>query len=171
MANSKSGAKTSPEPITLTTEQREHFLAALAKNPGAGHVAILRDMGVVGTGGQLRQIVQEQLLDDIGRQRGDRIRESILTRAIEGVEEPVYTPSGKLAGTKRVYSDRLLDLAARMYLVEAQQMRRVDIGNAGGRPFQVASYDYANLDDAERADLRALLEKAAIDETPAPDEP
>jgi hypothetical protein len=31
-------------------------------------------------------------------------------RAVEGVEENVYSPSGKLVGTRRYYSDRLLEM-------------------------------------------------------------
>lgn len=36
--------------------------------------------------------------------------EALRTRAIKGVQEEVYTQSGKLAGTRTKYSDRLLEM-------------------------------------------------------------
>lgn len=153
--------KQTPEPVILTTEQREAFLAAVHENPGAGHIATLRRLGIPGTRAQLHQIVADQLKTDIETQRGDQIRSTILARAIIGIQDPVYTPSGKLAGYKTVYSDRLLDLAAKMWLEEGQP--RVNIGNADGKPFQTVSgqFDWSKLTPEERTEARELLTRVS----------
>lgn len=49
------------------------------------------------------------------RDIGDEYRQILRSdaaheRAVEGVEEDVFSPAGKMVGTKRVYSDRLLEL-------------------------------------------------------------
>jgi len=49
------------------------------------------------------------------RDIGDEYRQVLRSdaaheRAVEGVEEPVFSPSGKCLGSRRVYSDRLLEL-------------------------------------------------------------
>lgn len=54
-------------------------------------------------------------------------------RALEGVEEPVFY-RGEQCGTKRVYSDRLLELLLRMARGRAEQLEQ---GGAKGRRLEI----------------------------------
>ena len=49
------------------------------------------------------------------RDVGDEYRQVIRTdaaheRAVEGVDDPIYSPAGKYLGSKKIYSDKLLEL-------------------------------------------------------------
>jgi hypothetical protein len=48
----------------------------------------------------------------------DVLEAEALRRAVEGVDEPVFTPKGELAGTVRKYSDTLLALLLKAHLPE-----------------------------------------------------
>lgn len=146
--------------VTVTDEQRAEMLRIVEQEPNIGHAHALRRAGVAGTKGQLAAYIDQhpELADDINAARGKRIRTELLRRAIDGVEEPVYTPSGKLAGTRVVYSDRLLEFAARMYLDEAKALRtgHVEVTGKDGGPMEVHS------DVAAAVDRFTALADAAV---------
>lgn len=59
-----------------------------------------------------------------------RLELEVRKRALEGVEEPVFY-RGEQCGTKRVYSDRLLELLLRMVRERTEQLEQA--GAKGGR--------------------------------------
>lgn len=120
--------------VTVTDEQHARLLEVVTDQPGIGIAHALRQAGVAGTKGQLREYAaqHEELLDDIDEARAKRIRTELMTRAIDGVEETVYTPGGKVAGVRVVKSDRLLEFSARMYLPEARALRTGTVEHTGG---------------------------------------
>lgn len=138
--------------VVLTDEQRAEFLAVLAAHPGVSHVKTLREIGVVGTAGQIRHAIREQLADDVAATRGDTIRREVLHRAIVGELEDVWH-NGEKVGTRVVKSDRLLETAARMWLPEARQ--QLELTGGGGGPLRV------EVDGGRVTGIRDVLELAA----------
>lgn len=156
--------------VQVSDEQLAEVLRLVEQEPNIGHALALRRAGVPGTKGQLGAYVDAhpELVDDVNAARGKRIRTEILRRAIDGVEEPVYTPSGRLAGSRVVYSDRLLEFAARLYLEEAKQLRtgRVEVTGADGGPMEVQT-DVADAIDRLNALVAAAAVRQAAGDRPA----
>ena len=130
-----------PEPIVddivvIPDQVCEQFLERLAETPGIGHVAALRDLGVTGTRGQIREAIDRQLRADIDRVRNDVIRSELYRRGIDGVDEDVWY-EGAQVGTRRVYSDRCLIALATMKLPEARNQLDVNLAGADGGPLRV----------------------------------
>lgn len=128
--------KTVDEPIVLTDEQREQFLQKLAENPGVGHVRTLREIGVEGKRGRLREVIDTQLRADIDQVRNDSIRQELARRGITGVVEDVWH-NGEKVGERVVYSDRCLVALAGMRLPEARNQLDVNLAGADGGPVRV----------------------------------
>lgn len=124
------------EHLELTPEQCEQFLEKLAANPGAGHVATMRELGVPGTRRQIKDAIERQLKADIDSVRNDAIRTALYQRGIDGVLEDVYH-QGKVVGQQRTFSDRCLVALAQMKLPEARNQLDVNLGGADGGPVRV----------------------------------
>ena len=124
------------ERVTLTPEQREKFLETIAAQPGTGHVRLLRELGVTGRRGQLRELINTELRADIDGVRNDAIRQELARRGIEGWDEPVYW-QGQIVGHIRRYSDRALIALAQMRLPEARNQLDVNLAGADGGPVRV----------------------------------
>lgn len=120
--------------VVITEEQRDAFLELVAANPSAPHVRTLRELGVEGSRGQIHDAIDRQLRADIERVRNTVIRREIMRRALEGVEEDVWH-NGEVVGSKRVFSDRLLEFAGRTYLPEARN--QLEVTGADGGPLRV----------------------------------
>lgn len=120
--------------LVIPADVCETFLEMLAASPGIGHVAALRELGVDGTRGQIRDAIDRQLRADIDRVRNDVIRTELYRRGIDGVDEPVYW-QGEQVDTRRVYSDRCLIALAQMKLPEARN--QLEITGAEGGPVRV----------------------------------
>lgn len=158
--------------ITITRKQREVALRLIRKHGRAiGDLKALRRAGVLGTRGQLRHLlsVDETLTDDIAAARGrdpEVIRDEIRRRAIEGVEEPVFGSLGQNMGsgeigTRRVYSDRLLEMMAKAHLPEYQDSVRHEVTGPGGGPLEVNSPDVAAALDRFTSNISRLAARAA----------
>ncbi len=161
------------EPVTIDERQRKKLLRLVAKEQTIGTVVALRKAGVQGTKGQLRQLVEndDELRRDLDEARGrgpETIRAEIKRRAIDGVEEPVYTPSGKLAGTRRIYSDRLLALMARANLPEYRDVQRHEHTGPDGRPIEVQQTHVIDLHIARLVDELAGRREAQAALGPPP---
>jgi hypothetical protein len=89
-----------------------------------------------------------------GEMAADRCEAEMLRRGVEGWEEPVYGSGGKgegtvLVGSKRVFSDRMLELALKAR--RPQKFReRVEHTGAGGGPIQ-ATVSFTLPDNGRRA--------------------
>jgi hypothetical protein len=158
--------------ITITRAQRDKALRLIRKHGRAiGDLKALSRAGVLGTRGQLRHLLatDETLKDEIVAARGrdpEVIRDEIRRRAIEGVEEPVFGSLGQNMGSgeigsKRVYSDRLLEMMAKAHLPEYQDsVRHEHTGPAGG-PLEVSNPDVAAALDRFTSTIARLSERAA----------
>lgn len=87
---------------------------------------------------------------------GALIEDIAFERAIEGVEVEVYTRDGEVAGTRTVYSDRLLTFLLRhlkpeIYTAAARERRGSALLPVSGPEGQGASDHTASLDGALRA--------------------
>lgn len=139
------------EPIVFDDDTRRKFLETLALDPwGIGQVQLMRDLGVVGTKAQIKAAIAEQLRADIDEIRHDEIHTEIRRRAVEGTVEEVFGSLGAGAGTgvvgeRRVYSDRLLELAARLWLPEGRE--RLEVTGEGGGPIQIEGKAVVGLAD------------------------
>lgn len=146
-----------PEHSTeITPEQRTKILDLIRGDRNKGTVAVLREAGVIGSRGELRDLVDEEFAEEMREARGlgkNNIRREMVRRAIEGVEEDVYSPSGKKVGTRVVYSDRLLAKLADAYLPE---FRKTGTGGEGGGNTTIV-IDQRGVPLAE---VRAVLEAA-----------
>lgn len=118
--------------IEVTPEQRAQALHLIRTwRQGIGDIRAFRAAGVEGTRGQIGRLLASdpELADDIARARGrapELIRDEIRRRAIEGVEEPVFGSLGHqlgsgVVGSKRVYSDKLLEMMAKAHLPEYRE--------------------------------------------------
>lgn len=158
--------------IEITRGQRDKTLRLIRKNGSRiGDIRALRRAGVLGTRGQLRQLLNtdDELREEIARARGrdpEVIRDEIRRRAIEGVEEPVFGSlgngmgSGEI-GTKRVYSDRLLEMMAKAHLPEYQDSVRHEVTGPAGGPLEVNSPDVAAALDRFTTNISRLAARAA----------
>lgn len=124
------------EHLTLPPQVCDTFLDLLAANPGIGHVATLRELGVPGTRRQIKDAIDRQLKADIDSVRNDVIRTALYRRGIDGVEVDVWH-NGERVGTKLEYSDRCLVALAQMKLPEARNQLDVNLAGANGGPVQV----------------------------------
>jgi len=124
------------EHVTLSPAVCEMFLDLLAANPGAGHVATLRELGVPGTRRQIKDAIERQLKADIDAVRNDVIRTALYRRGIDGVEVDVWH-NGDRVGTKLEYSDRCLVALAQMKLPEARNQLDVNLAGPDGGPVRV----------------------------------
>lgn len=124
------------EHLTLPDEVCETFLDLLAVNPGIGHVATLRELGVPGTRRQIKDAIERQLKADIDSVRNDVIRTALYRRGIDGVEVDVWH-NGEAVGTKVEYSDRCLVALAQMKLPEARNQLDVNLAGPDGGPVRV----------------------------------
>jgi hypothetical protein len=153
-------------PPEITDEQRTRFLELIREDPTVGNVPALRQVGVEGRKSALRALLDadEELVDDARRARGGddaQIRNAIVQRGIHGVEEPVINHKGDIVGTRMVFSDRLLEFAARMWLPEAKELRQGHVQHQHGG---VVGVIHADIDDA----IERLVETLGSDgETPA----
>lgn len=131
------------ETVQVTDDQKTKLLKLMEQEPHLGHALALRRAGVAGTKGQLVAYIAEhpELVDDIDQARGKRIRTELLSRAIDGVEDPIVNKDGEISGYRTVRSDRLLEFAARMYLPEARALQAqrlgIEVGGADGGPIRV----------------------------------
>lgn len=131
--------------VVVTDEQRAALLELVRDKPGIGIAKALRDVGVAGTKGQLRAFVaaDQEFSDAIQEARAVKLRDELMTRAVDGVEEPIVNKDGDIVGYKTVRSDRLLEFACRMYLPEARVLRdgrtHVEVTGADGAPLQVGA--------------------------------
>lgn len=152
-----------PNVLELTDDQRVAFLKIVEADRKIGNVAAMIEAGIEGSKRDLRATLQadEDLLEASRVARGfgrNQIRAAIVQRGIEGIEEDVYNKDGEVVGTKTVYSDRLLDLAARMWLPEGRALTgRVEVTGAGGGPIQFEDRSASLADTA-----RVLIEVGAI---------
>lgn len=126
--------------LVIADEVCEKFLEQLMAQPGKGHVALMRELGVKGSGGQIRAAIGRQLKVEIGQVRNDSIRKALYERGIDGVEEPIYW-QGEQVGTIRRYSDRCLVALAGMTLPEARNQLDLNLGGADGGPVRVEVAD------------------------------
>jgi hypothetical protein len=126
----------SDEHVVLAPEVCETFLEMLAAEPGIGHVAALRELGVAGTRRQIKDAIERQLKADIDAVRNDVIRTALYSRGIDGWDEPVFH-AGAEVGVVRRFSDRCLVALAQMKLPEARNQLDVNLAGAGGGPVRV----------------------------------
>lgn len=126
----------------MTPTQREQFLEVIRNDRMIGNKTAAKRIGVVVTAkGIADEIASDpEFYADYCDARGrnhEEIRAAIRTRAIDGVEEPIYTPTGKLAGMRTVYSDRLLALMAKANLPEYRDRMAIEHTGSGGGPVVV----------------------------------
>lgn len=124
------------EHLTIPAEVCETFLELLAANPGVGHVATLRELGVPGTRRQIKDAIERQLKADIDAVRNDVIRTALYRRGIDGTVTDVWH-NGEIVGQKVEYSDRCLVALAQMKLPEARNQLDVNLAGADGGPVRV----------------------------------
>lgn len=124
------------EHLVLDPEVCETFLELLAAEPGLGHVAALRELGVPGTRRQIKDAIERQLKADIDAVRNDVIRTALYRRGIDGVPVDVWH-NGLVVGQKLEYSDRCLVALAQMKLPEARNQLDVNLGGPDGGPVRV----------------------------------
>lgn len=75
----------------------------------------------------------EEAIEDAMDEYRDRIAAEIHRRAIEGWEEPVFSPSlGTQIGTVRKFSDKLLELHAKRHMPEYREHLKADVNVSGG---------------------------------------
>jgi hypothetical protein len=157
------------EPLpALTDEQRQQALDVIrsAKETGetVGNVAALRQVGVHGTRGQLRALIDDDFAHELRTARGygnETIRAEIARRAIEGVEEDVWH-NGEVVGKRIVYSDRLLSKMADAFVPEFRDVKRVELTGKDGGAIQLLAgrFDPDQLTLEELEQVRGLLDKA-----------
>lgn len=129
-------------PLDLTPARRRRLLELVRGNRQLGNVAALRQVGLRGTRGELRKLLDGDvdLAEELREARGygnTQIRNELFRRAIEGVDEPVFH-QGEIVGHVRRYSDRLLAKMADAYLPEFRDARqRLELTGPGGQPVQV----------------------------------
>lgn len=146
------------QPPIVTAEQRAALVDLLAAEPGIGTVAALRRVGVEGTKGQLRALVKQDdnLAEELHEARGKKLREELMSRAVDGYEDPIIGKDGDIVGYRTVKSDRLLEFACRMYLPEAKALRGVEVTGRDGGPVEVANPDVAAAIDRFTANIARL---------------
>lgn len=140
----------------ISDEQRAQITELVHGDKNLGTVAALRKVGLIGSRGELKNLVDEDLAEQMRDARGmgrNRIRQEMFRRAIDGVEEDVFSPSGKLVGTRTVYSDRLLAKLADGYLPEFS--KAPGSGEGGGNLSILIDQRGVSL-----ADVRAVLESS-----------
>lgn len=158
----------------ISRPQREAFLAALSEGLSVHHAA-----GTVGRERRrfynLRE--RDEAFAELWRDAYDAgtmvLEDEARRRALEGIEEPVYQ-GGKLVGTVRRYSDRLLEVLLRARRPEMYRENRVELTGPQGGPLQVASSrEPATLDDLVRLagslgvlDRLGYVERDVIDVEP-----
>lgn len=161
------------EPLLITDEQREKFLAIVRANPGVSTRTALFEAGVTRTSTWRRRhgkgfragskevpITKEQaqqllsdpnLLEDYLYAKGkgaEQIEAEIIRRGLHGWDEPVFH-NGQEVGAVRKYDSRLLIAAARANIPKYRDATLVEFGLAG----------HVNLEDrsASLSDVFALL--------------
>lgn len=140
----------------ITDQQRADLLTAIRGNRNVGTAAAMRSVGLIGSKGELKLLIDEDLAEQMRDARGmgrNRIRQEMFRRAIEGVEVDVFSPSGKLVGTRIEYSDRLLAKLADGYLPEFR--KTLSPGEGGGNLSITIDQRGVSL-----AEVRAVLEAA-----------
>lgn len=143
-----------PARLVIPDEVCEAFLEALSEQPGRGHVGLLRELGVEGRRGELREAINAQLAESIRLLRGDRVRSELLRRGVDGWDEPVYQ-GGKKVGTVRKHSDACLIKLAEWTLPEARNQLDVNLAGADGGAVRV------EVDDGRVATISGVLALAA----------
>jgi hypothetical protein len=90
---------------------------------------------------------------------GDRLEEEARRRAVEGVEEPMYSAKGDFLGYKRVYSDTLLAMLLKAAKPDKYKDRSaVEVTDKTPPP----AYDLTKLTDEQRDQLEAITRAALL---------
>lgn len=137
--------------IELTDEQREAFLAQLRDDNTIGLVRALRNAGVEGTRGQLRQLISsdEQLQDDTRLARGWNLNR------VEGV-------AWEVALDKEHPSwDRANARVLKAYHPAYRDQSRVEHTGLDGGPLEVSNPDVAAALDRFTSTVTRLAARAA----------
>jgi hypothetical protein len=86
-------------------------------------------------------------------------------RAVDGVEEPIYSPSGKYLGSKTLYSDKLLELLMKADNPERFRDRK-EVAVTGTVLNVQLGFDRKALKEelAEEKIAKDIIEKELVDE-------
>lgn len=156
--------------LVLTSNQRKQWLAAITLNPTIGNRAVLTKLGVTvdreytaahghkrtkqapPSAAEIDMLLasDSDLRDEYERARGrhhDQLEAEAIRRGVDGVDEPVYTPSGKLAGMKRVYSDRLLLAVLKARHPAYRDTRHLELTGPNGGPVVIEHEKRLTLGD------------------------
>lgn len=88
----------------------------------------------------------------------DRMEQAVITRGVHGWDEPVYQ-GGKRVGVRRMFSDRLLELAVKARMPQYREHSRVEQTGANGGPI---AHVHAHLDVSQltTAELERLMDNS-----------
>jgi hypothetical protein len=161
--------------MRVTEKRREIFLAELAEHGvvvRAARAASPHSTSVRGALTSFRDLRAKDPefradWDTAVEQARGRVEHELHRRAVEGWDEPIYGGRYKeqVVGHVRRYSDRLLELRAKALLPDYRDRSHVDLG--GGLSVhhsRKAMDDLASLTQAERDQLRAMVERVAARE-------
>lgn len=153
MSEYEDGRKPSyPRPVEVPNEaQRKKFLVYVKRFYGKPSYSVKRAAESAGMKRKdFRALLEadEDFKAEYDSARGadpDTIRHTLITRALEGVEVPVFDKDGSQVGTKREYSDRLLLELAKATLPEFQDIRRLELTGKDGGPIELEKWE-VNVD-------------------------
>lgn len=157
----------------LTGEERERFLEYVAEHRDESNKAACVAVGIRRKDVRALMQADKDFLEDYRTARGygaEQIFGQMVKLAIEGVEEPIAS-GGQIVGSKRVYSDRLLQTMFNGLTDEGKAMLAgklgIEITGADGGPIKVqAGVDLGQVADALReagVDLSQLGRGAAAE--------
>lgn len=149
-----------PDDNDVTAQQREAFLAYIRGHRDCSTREACDHVGIRRKDVKALKAADSEFAADYREARGygnDTIRNALRDRAIDGVEEPIVSVKGEIVGSRRVYSDRLLEFLARMHLPEAKALQAhrfgVEVTGAGGGPVEIQQ-------GVSLADVAAVLHRA-----------